>query len=137
MLWVFGFLWGGLGLFLFFINLSRSLLQMKDELRPLLLVLSHLQLRRAPGWGGYSCASELGLGRFEVKVWAGSERGRRSDLPLPWSAVLQWLGDQHLGAFAELSMGVGHEDSNKRGCKTRNMITQQGFGVSTGVTFDG
>lgn len=65
---------------------------MKDELRPLLLVLSHLQLRRAPGLGGRSCASELGLGRFEVKVWAGSERGCRSDLPLPWSAVLQWWG---------------------------------------------
>lgn len=88
------------------------------------------------------------MGRVQLRIRAGTRQVRgeglgrfgawaqvRSSPALVRSAAV--VGDQHLGAFAELSMGVSHEDSNKRGCKTRNMITQQGFGVSTGVTFDG
>ena len=70
-----------------------------------------------------------GLGRFRAWAQVGSSPASVR------SAVV--VGDQHLRAFAELSMGVGREDSNKCGCKTRDTITQEGFRVSTGVTFDG
>lgn len=51
------------------------------------------------------------------------------------SAVV--VGPRRFGVFAELSVGVGREDSNKRGCKTGDAIIREGFWVSTGITFDG
>lgn len=68
-----GWIWG-----IFFKLLKiciRNLL--KDERRQLLSVLSHVQLRAAPG-----AVSLNGVGSFGVKVWAGLERGQRLDHPL-------------------------------------------------------
>lgn len=47
-----------------------------------------------------------GLGRFRARAQV------RSSPASVCSAVV--VGYQYLGAFAELSIGVGHEDSNKR-----------------------
>lgn len=65
-----GWIWG------IFFKLLKICIKnlLKDERRRLLSVLSHLQLRAAPG-----AVSLNGAGSFGVRGWAGLERGQRLD----------------------------------------------------------
>lgn len=65
-----GWIWG------IFFKLLKICIKnlLKDERRQLLSVLSHFQLRAAPG-----AVSLNGAGSFGVRVWAGLERGQRLD----------------------------------------------------------
>lgn len=73
---------------------------------------------------GGTAVLDPGLGRLGVMVGQFGVLG--AGRVFPCFAALSWWGIGSWG-FAELSVGVGCEDGNKRGCKSRDTITQEGF----------